>query len=147
LDWAIGLESARITLDQEKTLSKRIDLFEADFEKESLPSEKYDFFFLGNIIHGLNEEDNHALFQKIADASASNATIAILDQYSNTKGSPFVKGVASLIGWNLFLFAGGRAYDFDVVKRWLENIGFHTVSLTHLKRSPGFSLITAHKKE
>jgi len=146
LDWAIGLENAKITLAQETDVANRIDLFEADFEKESLPSEKYDFMFLGNIIHGLNEAGNQILFKKIADATASNGTIAILDQYSNVKGSPFVKGVASLIGWNLFLFAGGRAYDFDVVKQWLENLGFHSVTLTHLKRSPGFSFVTARKK-
>ncbi|MDB5014792.1 MAG: methyltransferase protein [Daejeonella sp.] len=146
LDWAIGLENAKITLAEEKDVAHQIDLFEADFEKESLPSEKYDFVFLGNIIHGLNEEANQVLLKKIADATTSNATIAILDQYSNVKGSLFVKGVASLIGWNLFLFAGGRAYDFDMVKKWLEKYGFHSVSLTHLKRSPGFSFITAHKK-
>ena len=146
LDWAIGLENAKITLAQETDVANRIDLFEADFEKESLPSGKYDFMFLGNIIHGLDEAGNQMLFEKIADATASNGTIAILDQYSNVKGSPFVKGVASLIGWNLFLFAGGRAYDFDVVKQWLENVGFHSVTLTHLKRSPGFSFVTARKK-
>ena len=146
LDWPIGLENAKITLTQEKDVAPQIDLFECDFENDNLPPEKYDFVFLGNIIHGLNEDANQVLFKKIANATASNSTIAILDQYSNVKGSPFVKGVASLIGWNLFLFAGGRAYDFDVVKKWLENHGFGSVALTHLSRSPGFSVITARKK-
>ena len=146
LDWPIGLENAKITLTQEKDVAPQIDLFECDFENDNLPPEKYDFVFLGNIIHGLNEHANQVLFKKIANATASNATIAILDQYSNVKGSPFVKGVASLIGWNLFLFAGGRAYDFDVVKKWLENYRFGSASLTHLSRSPGFSFITARKK-
>ena len=146
LDWAIGLENAKITLTKEKDVAQRIDLFECDFEKENLPAEKYDFVFLGNIIHGLNEEANQSLFKKIADATVSNGTIAILDQYSNVKGTSFEKGIASLIGWNLFLFAGGRAYDFDMIKKWLENHGFYSVSLTNLKRSPGFSFITAHKK-
>jgi len=146
LDWPIGLENAKITLTQEKDVAPQIDLFECDFENDDLPPEKYDFVFLGNIIHGLNEDANQVLFKKIANATASNSTIAILDQYSNVKGSPFVKGVASLIGWNLFLFAGGRAYDFDLVKKWLENHGFGSVALTHLSRSPGFSVITARKK-
>jgi hypothetical protein len=77
--------------------------------------------------------------------SSKAATIAILDQYSNVKGSAFVKSVASLIGWNLFLFAGGCAYDIDDVKKWLEGSGFRSTVLTHLRRSPGFSLIAAHK--
>ncbi len=147
LDWAIGLENAKITLAQEKDVAQRIDLYEGDFEKDNLPTGGYDLVFLGNIIHGLNEEANQVLFKKIADVTTSNATIAILDQYSNVKGSPFVKGVASLIGWNLFLFSGGRAYDLDVIKKWLETIGFYSVTLTHLRRAPGFSLITAHKKK
>jgi ubiquinone/menaquinone biosynthesis C-methylase UbiE len=146
LDWAVGLENAKITLTQEKDVASKIDLFEADFEKENLPAEKFDFMFLGNIIHGLNEEGNKALFKKIANATASNGAIAILDQYTNVKGSLFAKGVAAMIGWNLFAFAGGRAYDFDVVKQWLEEVGFHSVTLTHLRQSPGFSFIKAQKR-
>lgn len=146
LDWTVGLENAKITLTQEIDVASRIDLFEADFEKENLPTEKFDFMFLGNIIHGLTEEGNKLLFRKIADATSSNGAIAILDQYANVKGSLFVKGVASMIGWNLFAFAGGRAYDYDVVKGWLEEVGFHSVTLTHLREAPGFSFIKAQKR-
>jgi len=145
LDWPIGLENAKITLAQEKDVAQRIDLFECDFEKENLPS-GYEFVFLGNIIHGLNEEANQVLIKKIAGITAANSTIAILDQFSNVKGSPFVRGIASLIGWNLFLFSGGRAYDFDMVRKWLENQGFLSAKLVHLKRTPGFSVITARKQ-
>ena len=140
------MENAKITLTQEKDVANRIELYEADFEKENLPAEKFDFMFLGNIIHGLNEEGNKILFKKIADATASNGVIAILDQYANVNGSLFVKGVAAMIGWNLFAFAGGRAYDFGVVKSWLEEVGFHSVTLTHLREAPGFSFIKAQKK-
>jgi ubiquinone/menaquinone biosynthesis C-methylase UbiE len=146
LDWAVGLENAKITLTQEKDVANRIDLFEADFEKENLPAEKFDFIFLGNIIHGLNEESNKALFKKIASATTSNGVVAILDQYTDVKGSSFAKGVASLLGWNLYAFAGGRAYDFDVVKQLLEEEGFHSVTITHLRQSPGFSFIKAQKR-
>ncbi len=146
LDWAVGLKNAKITLTQEKDVAGRIDLFEGDFEKENLPAEKFDFMFLGNIIHGLTVQGNKVLFKKIADATASNGAIAILDQYANVKGSLFVKGVASMIGWNLFAFAGGRAYDFEVVKQWLEEVGFHSVTLTHLRQAPGFSVIKAQQR-
>ena len=43
-------------------------------------------------------------------------------------------------------YGWGRAYDFDSIKKWLEHDNFRSVSLTHLKRSPGFSFITAYKK-
>ena len=147
LDWPIGLENARLTMAQNRDVADRIDLIECDFEQENLPLGEYDFIFLGNIIHGLGEEANQRLFDKIAAASSSVATVAILDQYSGVTGSASVKGVASLIGWNLFLFAGGRAYDFRDVKKWLDQSNFGSGTLTHLKRSPGFSLITAHKNQ
>ncbi|HMQ06534.1 MAG TPA: methyltransferase [Saprospiraceae bacterium] len=145
LDWEIGLENARQTLVQEEELADRIDLFQCDFVEEDLPV-GYDFVFLGNIIHGLTEEGNQKLFKKIAESTMKQTTIAILDQFTNVKGSSFVKGVASLVGWNLFLFTGGKAYDFNAVKKWLEKCGFSSARLTHLRRSPGFSLLTAHKK-
>jgi hypothetical protein len=146
LDWAVGLENAKITLTQETDVASRIDLFEADFEKENLPAEKFDFMFLGNIIHGLTIQGNKLLLKKITEATAHNGVIAILDQYANVKGSLFVRGVASMIGWNLFAFAGGRAYDFDVVRDWLDEAGFRSVTLTHLRQAPGFSVIKAQKK-
>jgi hypothetical protein len=145
LDWPIGLENARLTLAQETDVAGRIDLLECDFEQENVPKGDYDFIFLGNIIHGLGEAGNERLFDKIAAASSNVATVSILDQYSGVKGSVFVKGVASLIGWNLFLFAGGRAHAFQDVTKWLDRAGFRSATLTHLTRSPGFSLITAHK--
>jgi O-methyltransferase domain len=145
LDWPIGLDNATTTLAAERDVAPRIDLAEGDFEKGDLPGRGYDFVFLGNIVHGLREEANQLLFRKIAAVTSSGATISILDQYSNVRGSAFVKGVASLIGWNLFLFAGGRAYDFDVLAKWLNDAGFGFAKLTHLSRSPGFSLITARK--
>jgi hypothetical protein len=145
LDWPIGLDNARTTLAAERDVAPRIELVEGDFEKGDLPSGGYDFVFLGNIVHGLREEANKLLFRKIAAVTSSGATISILDQYSNVRGSAFVKGVASLIGWNLFLFAGGRAYDFDVLAKWLNDAGFGSAKLTHLGRAPGFSLITARK--
>ena len=144
-DWPIGLDNARTTLAAERDVAPRIELVEGDFEKGDLPAGRYDFVFLGNIVHGLREEANKLLFRKIASVTSSGATISILDQYSNVRGSAFVKGVASLIGWNLFLFAGGRAYDFDVLAKWLDDAGFGSAKLTHLSRSPGFSLITARK--
>lgn len=144
-DWPIGLDNARTTLAVERDVAPRIELVEGDFEKGDLPSGGYDFVFLGNIVHGLRQEANKLLFRKIAAVTSSGATISILDQYSNVRGTPFVKGVASLIGWNLFLFAGGRAYDFDVLAKWLNDAGFGSAKLTHLSRAPGFSLITARK--
>lgn len=143
LDWPIGLESARQTLEEEPDVAERIDLVERDFEREELP-EGYDFAFLGNIIHSISPEGNEELFAKLARATTSRGRIAILDQLGGVKGSTFARGVAGLLGLNLYLFSGGRSYPFDDVRRWLADAGFGNARHESL-RQPGFSLVIAEK--
>ncbi|MCF7803871.1 MAG: hypothetical protein K9N46_01035 [Candidatus Marinimicrobia bacterium] len=143
LDWEIGLENARETLKDHPDMQDRIDLVERDFEEEELPS-GYDFAFLGNIIHGITPEGNQELFGKLARATTDIGTVAILDQFAGVSGSKFARGVAGLAGFNLFLFSGGRSYEFDRVKGWFQDVGFTKVE--HEKtRQPGFSLVIARK--
>lgn len=143
LDWAIGLEAAQQTLDENPDVADRIDLVERDFEQEALP-EGYDFALLGNIIHGIGPEGNRELFGKLARATTSRGMVAIVDQFAGVKGSKFARGVAALIGFNLFLFSGGRAYPYEDVRRWLADVGFAEVGHKNL-RQPGFSLVMGRK--
>lgn len=143
LDWPIGLEAARQTLSDTPDVADRIDLVARDFEKEDLPA-GYDFAFLGNIIHGISPAGNRELFGKLARSTTDRGLVAILDQFAGVSGSRFARGAAALIGFNLFLFSGGRSYPFDEVKRWLSEVGFTDVSQTDL-RQPGFSLVIARK--
>lgn len=145
LDWPIGLESARQTLEENPDLADRIDLVERDFEREELP-DGYDVVMLGNIIHGINADGNRELFQKIARATNEDAMIVIVDQFAGVKGSKFSRSVAALVGFNLFLWSGGRAYEADRVSRWLAEAGFHVLDRKALRTSPGFSLLTARKR-
>ncbi len=143
LDWPIGLEAARQTLDDNPGIADRIDLVERDFEKEALP-EGYDFVFLGNIIHGIDADGNRELFDKISRATTDEGKIVILDQLGGISGSKFARGIAALLGFNLFLFSGGRSYPFETVKEWLQKAGFSDVS--HKKtQQPGFSLVIGQK--
>ncbi len=146
LDWPIGIENAKETLEQETDVADRIDTVEGDFIKGELPR-GYDLAFLGNIIHGFSPEENKDLFQKIADSTTEKGTIGILDQFDNLSGSKFTRSVASLIGWNLFLFANGRAYDVEEVKGWLKEAGFPYSKVKPLKQSPGFTLLEAKKQK
>jgi len=143
LDWEIGLENAQETLERNPGMRNRIDLIERDFEEEELPS-GYDFAFLGNIIHGITPDGNRELFGKLARATTENGMVAILDQFAGNSGSKFARGVAGLLGFNLFLFSGGRSYPFDTVTNWLQDGGFSDVSLEKT-RQPGFSLLIARK--
>lgn len=144
LDWEIGLEEAKKTLDEHPEMANRIDLVERDFEQEELP-DGYDFAFLGNIIHGIDPEGNRELFGKLARATTDRGMVGIVDQFAGISGSQFSRAVAGLAGLNLFLFSGGRSYEADDVKQWLADVGF-TESTLHDLNQPGFSLLVAWKE-
>lgn len=142
LDWPVGIENAKETLEQETDVADRIDTLEADFFEDEFPA-GYDYAFFGNIIHGNSPEQNQQLLNRLGNKLTDKGTIGILDQFDNVSGSQFTRATASLIGWNLFLFSNGRAYEVDEVKDWLKDAGFPNSKLISLKKSPGFTLLTA----
>ncbi len=154
IDWEIGLDNARKTLDERPEMKDRIDLVDRDFEEENLPT-GFDFAFLGNIVHGLSPEGNQELFEKISNSTTENGMVAIMDQVSNPPtgrlpfdpfDTSFSRGIAAMAGFNLFLFSGGRSYEFDKLSKWLSEAGFTDVSHEPIRESPGFSLVIAEKK-
>jgi predicted O-methyltransferase YrrM len=154
LDWEIGLDSARRTLEERPEMADRIDLVERDFIEDELP-QGYDFAFLGQIVHGFSPEENQMLFDKLAHATTERGTIAILDQVSDPPSTgklpidPFDSqlsaGIGATIGFILFLFTGGRSYEYDRLAGWLSDAGFSEVSYEPLGQSPGMSLVIARK--
>ncbi|MDZ7694305.1 MAG: methyltransferase [Balneolaceae bacterium] len=141
----MGIENARETLQQETDVAGRIDTMEADFFEDEFPS-GYDYAFFGNIIHGNSPEQNKELLNRLGRKLSDKGTVGILDQFDNVSGSQFTRSVASLIGWNLFLFSNGRAYEVDDVKSWLREAGFRNTKVMPLKKSPGFTLLVAQKE-
>lgn len=144
LDWPIGLEAAERTLEENPDVADQIDLVARDFEREELPK-GYDFALLGNIVHGLSPEGNRELFNRLADSTTDIGAVGIVDQLSGVSGSDFTQAVAGLIGFNLFLFSGGRSYPYEQLEEWLRQAGFLEVSQEGLRQSPGFSLVFATK--
>lgn len=143
LDWEIGLASARRTLEEHPETADRIELLERDFEREELPG-GYDLAFLGNIVHGLSPEGNRELFDKLADATTGRGVLALVDQLAGVSGSRFARTMAALMGFNLFLFSGGRSYEYERLRGWLADAGFPSCERKDL-RQPGFSLVVARK--
>jgi hypothetical protein len=144
MDWPVGIENAKKTLQEESDVADRIDTLEADFLKDPFPG-GYDYAFFGNIIHGNVPEQNQELFNRLGRLLTNKGTIGILDQFDNVSGSRFTRSVASLIGWNLFLFSNGRAYQVDDVKGWLKDAGFPNTKVKPLKKCPGFTLLIAKR--
>lgn len=144
LDWPVGLEAAQETLRDHPELATRIDTLAADFERDEIPA-GYDVAFLGNIVHGLDAAGNLALFRKLAAATGPNGAVVVLDQLADAGGSPFARALAGLIGFNLFLATGGRAYRFDQMARWLTEAGFPHVRKVPLRRAPGMAVVVARK--
>lgn len=143
LDWEIGLQSARRTLEENPDVADRIELVERDFEREELPG-GYDFVFLGNIVHGVSPDGNRELFRKIGRATTGRGAVAVVDQFAGVSGSRFSRAMAAMLGFNLFLFSGGRSYEYDRVRAWLDDAGFPECRREGL-RQPGFSLLLARK--
>ncbi|MDZ7694303.1 MAG: methyltransferase [Balneolaceae bacterium] len=144
MDWPIGIEAAEETLEQESDVAGRIETLEGNFFEDELPG-GYDYAFLGNIIHSNSPDQNRYLLMKLADATTEQGSVGILDQFDNVSGSGFNQSVAALIGWNLFLFVNGRSYAVEEVEEWLKETGFGNVEVKPLKKSPGFTLLTASK--
>ncbi len=155
LDWEVGLDAARRTLEERPEVADRIELAEVDFENEALPT-GYDFAFLGQIVHGVSPEGNRELFGKLAEATTEHGMVALLDQFEDPPrhgwlpfdptSSAFGDGIAALLGFNLFLFSGGRSYRYKAIASWLTEAGFPEVSHVPLPKSPGYSLVVASKK-
>lgn len=154
VDWPIGLAEAEKTLEDRPDMVDRIELLERDFEAEDIPGGN-DLAFLGNIVHGIDPEGNRALFEKLAEATTDDGTVAILDQIPAEGGglkarldptnTAFTRGISALVGFNLFLFSGGRTYQFAQVRDWLQEAGFAEVSHHGIRQSPGMSVVVARK--
>ncbi len=154
VDWPIGLAEAEQTLEERPEMADRIDLLELNFEEEDIPGGN-DLAFLGNIVHGIDPEGNKELFERLAEATTENGVVAILDQIPAEGGglldrldptnTTFTRGVSALVGFNLFLFSGGRTYQFSRVREWLNDAGFTDVSHHGVRESPGMSVVVAQK--
>lgn len=154
VDWPIGLAEAEKTLEGRPELADRVELLERNFEEEEIPGGN-DLAFLGNIVHGIDPEGNMELFEKLAQATTDTGIVAILDQIPAENGglrarldptnTAFTQGVSALVGFNLFLFSGGRTYQFSRVRDWLKEAGFTEVSYHGIKESPGMSVVVGRK--
>lgn len=123
-------------------MQDQVSLTRGDFMEHPWPT-GYDLVFAFNIIHGLGEKDNAALFGKAFEALKDKGSLVIFDQFKGLRGrSPLGRAVAASIGLNLHIQTGGRTYRPEEVMAGLAQAGFSSVRLKKL-RTPGLGLIIA----
>jgi precorrin-6B methylase 2 len=120
----------------------RIELVAGDFNHDPLPA-GFGMAFLSNIIHGEDEDANQRLMRAVFASLQSGGRIVIKDHILNADlTSPAVGAIFSM---QMLLFARGRDYGFDEVRRWLQQAGFTSVGCRPLAPPLTSALVTAVK--
>jgi len=104
----------------------------------------YDIALLFALLHAQPPEANLAILKRVHAALNPRGVIAITEvlSYKGKRESEF----GLLFALNMLVATPrGRAYSYDEVKGWLEDIGFINIRRTGFLRLPGYSLLTATK--
>ncbi len=123
LDSADVLDVAR-DLAARMGLTSRVTFLPADLLTADLGDSLFDLVLVGQITHYLTPDQNRALFCCIHTALRDGGTLVIdcpMSQAMPTESSAFL---------SLFLWAnsGGTAHSFETYCKWLNEVGFRTVT-------------------
>lgn len=105
------------------TLEDRIRFQSGDYETDAL-GDGYDGALVFNVVHGNDPATNQQLFRKVAEATTSDGTIAILDQFDETSRSSIGETGTRFLDLTYLVSLGGRTYPISTVRDWLEEAGF-----------------------
>lgn len=104
-------------------LEQRVIQQAGDFLEGPLPANQ-DVILVFNIIHGLNEEQNRHLCNRLLGILTKGGRMYILDQLRPSAGSSRLAGFLPLmVGLNLLHEIGGTAYARSDVVRWCAHAG------------------------
>ena len=129
---------------EENGLASQIDYVSGDMNKDELPSDNYDVIFISAIIHMLSPEQNLALMQKAARASAAGGSVVVQDfvmdedRVRPPHGAMFALNM--LVGTS-----GGDTYTESEITEWMEASGLHNVRTCATTR--GTSLVIGTKPD
>ena len=97
---------------------ERVTLLPGDFLADSLPTDQ-DIILAFNVIHGLSDEQNRLLFERLLSALTTGGRLYVLDQLRPSGRRSSLEGFLPLmVGLNLLHEIGGGVYDRDDVIRW-----------------------------
>lgn len=139
-----ALEIARRTIAAEN-MAERVSTIEGDLQRDDFGSD-YDVVLLFNILHCFCADENAGLLQKISRAMTPGGTVAVLEQTADRTGGAAGYALARLQALNFFNDLGTRTYASEEIRRWLTAAGFVGWKRRTLRRLPGFTLLTATKR-
>lgn len=140
-----ALGAARRTIAGE-TMAARVSTIEGDLRNADFASD-YDVVLLFNILHGFGAGEITNLLHRIRGAMNRGGTVVILEQTTDRAGRAAGRALARLQALNFFNDLGSETYTTDEIRGWLTTAGFSRCKATSLRSMPGFTLLTASKKE
>lgn len=142
-DLPAALRSAEDLLD-EPDLTGRIQLQPGDFLTDDL-GDDFDIALVMNVVHGLGQDENRRLMQRVSAALKPGGRIVLLEQFAGRAPGPAVTAINRLLDLTYHLLLKGRTYRFADAAGWLNDAGFGTPKRINLRSAPGASLAVAAK--
>jgi SAM-dependent methyltransferase len=129
----------------EAGLEQAIQVQVGDFLKDDL-GDDYDVALLFNICHGLSEEQNVALLEKVARALNPGGIAVILEQFGTNLPMPMSRAANNILGLSYYHLLGGQVYSYEQVESWFGEAGYDDLSRINLRKVPGSSLVIGEVK-
>ncbi len=110
-------------------LSDRIRTMSGDFLKDDMPTA--DVITMGNIIHGMNEDEKEKLIKKVFDSLTENGVFITIENIIDNDRKENVFGL--LMSLNM-LIENGDAFDYTPsdLERWTKKAGFKRIEIIPL---------------
>jgi len=105
-------------LVREHQLDGRVSVLAGDLREIPYPSGQ-DVVFLFNVVHGLSPEENQQVIRRALEALKAGGKLFILEQcLENRRRSPLARFLPLMVGLNLLLEIGARAYAVEEIGQW-----------------------------
>jgi ubiquinone/menaquinone biosynthesis C-methylase UbiE len=142
LDLPGTLEVTKKVLKNYPEVAGRINLVNADFNKDDIPG-SYDMIFISNVIHSESFEKNRRLMKKLFAATKHGGTIVVKDHILNEEGTEPPYG--ALFSLHMLIQTEGKSYKFSEVEGWLKEAGYKNIMQKTLPAITSASLIIGKK--
>ncbi|WP_123539033.1 methyltransferase [Halosimplex salinum] len=129
----------------DRGLADRMETRGGDYRTDDI-GEGYDAVLLFNVLHGHDEAEVRALFERVHDALAPGGRVVVLDQFRGGGRMNVGRAAVALVSLTYRATLGRGVHDADAVADWLRAAGFGAVERTGLRRDPGSELLQATRE-